>query len=102
MTNPPDTPPGDIPKRFRDLTADVRQERLVRYVVRQLGLGRHFDDVLRDPYVVTHSTDATRTELLEHPEVIQALEAGIRRTFADYTGSVGHSPQEERADTSEE
>lgn len=91
----PDAHGGDIPKRFRDLTADVRLERLVRYVVRQLSLGRHFDDVLGDPYVVAHSSDTTRTELLEHPEVIQALETGIRRTFADYTGSVGHPAAEE-------
>ena len=108
MTEKPEAPGGGIPKRFRDLTADVRLERLVRYVVRQLALGRHFDDVLSDPYVVTHSTDTTRSELLQHPEVIEALEAGLRRTFADYTGSVGHSPPEEpatppqRAETSEE
>lgn len=91
MTDESHSGPGHIPKRFRDLTADVRLERLVRYVVRQLSEGRHFDDVLQDSYVVAHSTEATRAELLEHPEIIKAMEVGLHRQFADYEETTGRS-----------
>jgi hypothetical protein len=79
-----------IHKRFRDLSADVREERIVRYVIKQLGLGRHLDDILSDAYLVEHTSDTTREELLQHPEVIKALEAQIKRQFADYEESVSH------------
>ncbi len=89
MTEKPEQPGSDVSKRFRDLTADVREERLVWYVVRQLRLGRHLDDVLKDEYVVNHSMETTRMALLEHPEVIQALEAGLRSQFADFGEKIG-------------
>lgn len=89
---------ANIPKRFRDLSADVREERLIRYVVKQLGLGRHLDDILTDPHVVAHSSDSDRQELLQHPEVIQALEKEIKRQFADYEESVPHQEPGERTD----
>jgi hypothetical protein len=88
---------ANIPKRFRDLSADVRGERLIRYVVKQLGLGRHLDDILTDPHVVAHSSDTDREELLQHPEVIQALEKEIKRQFADYGESVAHPEPGEHA-----
>jgi hypothetical protein len=62
VTDEVDTGSG-IPKRFRDLSADVREERLVRYVVKQLGLDRHMDDIMKDEEVVAHSSEVTRTDL---------------------------------------
>jgi hypothetical protein len=85
-------PPGrGIESRFRDLSADVRQERLVRYIVHQVGSGRHIDDILKDPYVAAHSDDITRSRILEHPEVIEGIEKQIRRQFAGYGDSVGET-----------
>ena len=74
-----------IPKRFRDLSADVREERLVRYVVKQLGQGRHMDDVMKDEEVVAHSSEVVRSELMQNPDVLKALEEQIKREFSDYT-----------------
>jgi len=98
MTEKAEQPGSDVSKRFRDLTADVREERLVRYVIRQLQLGRHLDDVLRDAYVVDHSMETTRMALLEHPEVIQALEKGLRSQFADFGEKIGGTSGEEPPD----
>jgi hypothetical protein len=83
-------PPGrGIESRFRDLSADVRKERLVRYIVRQVGSGRHVDDILKDPYVIAHSDYISRERILEDPQVIQGIEEQLRRQFAGYGDSVG-------------
>ncbi len=77
--------------RFRDLSVDVRQERLVRYIVHQVQTGQHVKDILDDPYVVAHSDEVARSRIFEHPEVIKAIEEQIRRQFAGYGDSVGGS-----------
>jgi hypothetical protein len=78
-----------IETRFRDFSADVRGERLVRYVVHQVAAGRHIEDVLKDPHVTEHFDVDLASSVLEHPEVIQAIQAQIRRQFAGYGDSVG-------------
>ena len=83
-------PPGrGIESRFRDFSVDVRQERLVRYIVHQTESGRHVKDILNDPYVVAHFDEVARSRVLEHPEVIKGIEEQIRRQFAGYGDSVG-------------
>jgi hypothetical protein len=73
-----------IDKRFRDLSVNVRGERIIRYIVKQLRFGRPIDQILQDPYLVAHTTPVQRAELLESPAVIKAIEAEIRKQFADY------------------
>jgi hypothetical protein len=75
---------GGIPRRFRDLSVDVREERVIRYIEKQLSLGRHMDDVMADSYVVAHTSEATRSRILQSPAVIRAVEEETRREFADY------------------
>lgn len=76
-----------IQKRFRNLSVDVREERVIRYIVKQLRLGRSIDHVLADPYLVERTSEATRARMLERPAVISAIEEEIRLQFADF-GSV--------------
>lgn len=76
-----------IQKRFRNLSVDVREERIIRYIVKQLRLGRSIDHILADPYLVEHTSEATRAHMLERPAVISAIEEEIRLQFADF-GSV--------------
>lgn len=73
-----------IEKRFRDLSVSVREERVIRYIVRQLQYGRDFDKILQDAYLLTHTTSIERAELLENPAVIKAIEEEIRHQFAGY------------------
>jgi len=80
---------GGIPKRFRDLSADVREERLVRYVVKQLGLDRHMDDIMNDDEVLAHSGEITRPDLMQNPAVLRALEEQIKRQFSGYSAVTG-------------
>ncbi len=73
-----------IEKRFRDLSVRVRGERIIRYIVNQLRLGRHLDAILQDSYMLSHTSEAERAQLLENPEVIEAMEQEIHKQFAGY------------------
>jgi hypothetical protein len=74
--------------RFHDLSADVREERLVRYILHQAQSGRHVKDIVNDSYVVEHFDEVARSRILENPEVIKGIEAHMRRQFAGYGDSV--------------
>jgi hypothetical protein len=73
-----------IQKRFRDLSVDVRGERVIRYIVGQLGLGRHLDAIMADQYLVAHTSEEGRAQILQNPAVIRAIEEEMRRQFATY------------------
>ena len=78
-----------IEYRFRDLSVDVREERLVRYIVHQVESGRHVKDIVNDAYVTDHFDEVARRRILENPAVIKGIEGQIRRQFAGYGDSVG-------------
>ena len=73
-----------IQERFRDLSVNVREERLLRYISKQLGEGRHLDDILADEYILTHTNETKREQLLLNPNVLRALQDEMRQEFADY------------------
>lgn len=73
-----------IESRFRDLSVDVREERLVRYIIHQVESGRHVEDIINDAYVTAHFDEVARSRIIEHPEVIKGIEEQIRRQFAGY------------------
>jgi hypothetical protein len=87
-----------IPKRFLDLSADVREERLVRYVIKQLGQGRHMDDIMKDDEVMALSSATSRTELMENPAVLKALEQQLKSQFSSYSAATAKGTEESDAD----
>jgi hypothetical protein len=95
-----DAEPADrgIQKRFRDFSVDVREERIIRYIVKQLNQGRAFDDIMADPYIMSHTTDATRARLVQHPAVLKGIEARIRAEFDDYGSAGAHDAETPEAD----
>jgi len=66
---------------FEDLASDPIEERVIEYVIREMRNGRGLMQVMEDPYVRNRLTDAKREDVLENPEVIDALEAEIRTAF---------------------
>ena len=66
---------------FADITSDPVEERVVEYVIREVHNGRRLMEVMDDPYVRNRLTDAKRAEVLENPEVIEALEEEIHSAF---------------------
>jgi hypothetical protein len=84
-----------IQKRFRDLSVDVREERVIRYIVKQVRLGRHVDDIMGDAYLTAHAGDVNTAQVLQSPAVLAAIEEEIRKQFADL-GSVTHPRSEQQ------
>ncbi len=70
--------------RFHDLSANVRDERLIRYIAKQVSQGRKLDDIMSDQYVRSHANEVKRAELMQSPHVIRALEEAIKSEFAKY------------------
>jgi hypothetical protein len=84
-----------IQKRFRDLSVDVREERIIRYIVNQLGQGRKIDEIMGDAYLTAHTSDVFRLQIMQNPAVIRAIEEELHRQFAGYqsaTSSAAGSP----------
>jgi hypothetical protein len=73
-----------IQKRFRDLSVDVREERVIRYIVKQVSVGRHLDEIMSDPCLTQRTTAVHRAQILQNPAVIRAIEEEIHREFATY------------------
>ena len=79
-----------IQKRFRDLSVDVREERILRYIIKQLRLGRRIDSILEDSYMTLHTSAEGRAEILQNPFVIHAIEEEMKRQFAGYISATGN------------
>ena len=69
---------------FQDQSVGVTDERVVRYLVTELHKGRHFDDILADPYYHPHRCPGSRTTAGEPATSLQrdrgADLRGVRRT----------------------
>jgi hypothetical protein len=70
-----------IKQLFEDLTSDPVEERVAEYVIREVNNGRGLLEVIDDPYVRNRLSDEKREELLQHPEVLDALEKEIQSAF---------------------
>ena len=66
---------------LKELSTDELEERVVEYVVREVGNGRKLEDALRDPYVRNRLSDEKLRRVLQTPEVISAVESGVTNAF---------------------
>jgi hypothetical protein len=66
---------------LKELSTDELEERVVEYVVREVGNGRRLDEALNDPYVRNRLSEEKLRKVLETPEVITALEQSISTAF---------------------
>jgi hypothetical protein len=66
---------------LEELSVDELEERVVEYVVREVGNGRRLSDALNDPYVRNRLSQDKLARVLENPEVIAALERSIASAF---------------------
>lgn len=68
-------------KFLGDLTDDPVEARVTDYVIRELHNGRGLFEIMRDPYVRNRLNEQKVEELLEKPEIVDAFEAEIKRSF---------------------
>jgi hypothetical protein len=59
---------------FEDLNVDVREERLIKFILNELQKGRSFDEVMADPYVVNRTNEEDRAHMLENPAILEGIE----------------------------
>lgn len=64
-----------------DLSFDAVEERVVEYVIREVGNGRRLTEALHDPYVKNRLNDERLAKVLENPDVVAALEHQISESF---------------------
>jgi hypothetical protein len=70
-----------IRKFLDELSTDELEDRVVEYVVREVGNGRRLEEALNDPYVRNRLSEEKLRRVLETPEVIEAVEASITKAF---------------------
>lgn len=66
---------------LEEMAADVVEERVVEYIVREVHNGRKLTDVLADPYVKNRLNEEKLAHVLENPQVVAALEEEIAKSF---------------------
>lgn len=66
---------------LEELATDELEERVIEYVVREVGNGRKLEDALHDPYVRNRLSDEKLGRVLETPEIIAAVESSISTAF---------------------
>jgi hypothetical protein len=66
---------------LKELATDELEERVIEYVVREVGNGRKLEEALNDPYVRNRLSPEKLRHVLETPEVIAAVEGSIKTAF---------------------
>lgn len=66
---------------FEDLGADIVEERVINYVVRELHNGRNLAAILQDRYVRNRLQDEKLNHVLENPQVIEVVEEELAKAF---------------------
>jgi len=66
---------------FEDLGADIVEERVINYVIRELHNGRNLVTVLQDPYVRNRLNEEKVNHVLENPQVIEVVEEELSKAF---------------------
>ena len=70
-----------IKQLFQEMAADPVEERVIEYVIREVRNGRRLMDVINDPFVRNRLSDEKVQNVLENPEVVDALEQEIKSAF---------------------
>lgn len=66
-----------------DLSEDIAGERVLKYIVKELHKKRDLSDILKDPYVKNRISDERAEELVSSPEIISAVEEGLKAAFKE-------------------
>ncbi len=66
---------------LESLKLDVTEERIVNYIVREVRLGRKLSSVLQDPYIRNRLSEAQIDDIIENPEVLEAVERELAAAF---------------------
>jgi gamma-glutamyltranspeptidase len=68
---------------------EVAEERVLQFIVQEIHAGKSLDEALKEPYVENNTTPEWRREILERPEIIQAVEEEMEKAFGSPPGGQG-------------
>jgi hypothetical protein len=86
-----------VQELLHDLSVGAREERVVRYLVTELHKGRSFDEVLRDPYMVSNTDAEDRVRFMENPDTLRQIEETMAAEFGDYRKALDGRSREQGA-----
>lgn len=78
---------GGVQDFFQDMSVNVREERVLRYIITELHKGRDFDSIMADPYVINNTKSEDRVRLMENPETLRGIEEMIEKEFSGFRQS---------------
>lgn len=72
-----------VDQLVNDLSEDIAGERVLKYIVKELHKSRDLSSILKDPYVKNRISDERAEELISSPEIISAVEEGLKAVFKE-------------------
>lgn len=78
-----------IERLFKDMGVEVVEERVVQFIVQEIHSGKTLEEALNEPYVVNNTNPLWRREILERPEVINAVNEELEKAFGAPGGGEG-------------
>lgn len=70
-----------IQRFFEDMNMDMVEERIIKYITRELHMGRKLSDVMQDPYIKNRIDNNRLDKMLENEEIISAVEEELAEAF---------------------
>ena len=70
-----------IHRYLEELRLEISEERVMKYIVREVHMGRKLTDVIQDPYVKNRVDEDQLEHVLENKEVIEAVEEELGKAF---------------------
>jgi predicted RNA binding protein with dsRBD fold (UPF0201 family) len=71
---------------FQDMGVEVAEERVLQFIVQEIHAGKGLAEAMKEPYVENNTTPEWRREILERPEIIQAVEEEMEKAFESPPG----------------
>lgn len=70
-----------IERLFVDMGVGVVSERVVQFIVHEIHSGKTLAEALNEPYVVNNTSPDWRREILQRPEIVNAVEQELQKAF---------------------
>jgi gamma-glutamyltranspeptidase len=78
-----------IQRLLEDMGIKVVEERIIQFIVNEIHAGKTLEEAMSEPYVVNNTSAEWRREVLERPEIVQAVEEEMAKAFGASGGGEG-------------
>ena len=78
-----------IQRLLEDMGIKVVEERIIQFIVNEIHAGKTLEEAMSEPYVVNNTSAEWRRQVLERPEIVQAVEEEMAKAFGASGGGEG-------------